>query len=407
MTHTVAVPRLFGDDFAQRPDDAYAVLRAAGPVAWAEIAPAVHALVVTSYPAALEVLNNPEVYRKDARFWAELNAGRIPADSPVLPLMAPRPALISTDGGYHARLREVMDSCLDRIDLPALGALTRRHALALVGGVAHRGNAELMSAFADPLPLLIFRDLLGVPDHLAADMVDACHGMITAGPESPQAGADLAACLAQTIHAKRRAPGRDVTTWMLAHPNRLTDEEIIHQLIVFIGAGTVPTSAWIASGLQLLLRGDPDAGELVAGTITVRRALEKVLWTRSPMANFSAHYAVQPTALAPAHVPILISHAATGTDPGLPDVGYGNRAHLAWSAGPHRCPAQPHAAVIAETAIETALDELWDLALVGEPAPNRQGPFHQCPAHLHVLFQPRRRDAQHAAAPATPSGGTA
>lgn len=411
MTHPAPLPRLFGDDFARHPDDAYAALRAAGPVSWAEIAPRVFALVVTSHSVALDVLKHPETFRKDAAHWDDLRNGHIPADSPVLPLMAPRPALISTDGDHHTRLRQVMDSCLRRIDLPALRDATRTHALSLLAAVVHHGHAELMSQYADTLPLLVFRDLLGIPDHLAARMVDACHGMITAGPESPQAGADLAGLLGQTTHAKRVAPGRDVTTWMLAHPNRLTDEEIIHQLIVFIGAGTVPTSAWIGSGLELLLRGDPYAGELVAGTITVRRAMEKVLWDRSPMANFSVHYAVQPTMLAGHEIltgaPILISHAATGTDPAVRHVGYGNRAHLAWSAGPHRCPAQPHAAVIAETAIETAIEHLWDLELAGEPAPNRPGPFHQCPDHLHVRFQPRQRDPEHTTAPAAAStGGT-
>ncbi|MGH3743147.1 MAG: hypothetical protein ACRDT1_17705, partial [Micromonosporaceae bacterium] len=122
----------------------------------------------------------------------------------------------------------------------------------------------------------------------------------------------------------------------------------------------------------------------------------------SPMANFSAHYARCPTRLAgveiPAGVPILISHAAVNQDPALPaDLGYDNRSHVAFSAGPHRCPADAEAAGAVLAAVETVLDQLWDISLV-DPAGvvNRPGPFHQCPAAMPAVFRPKT----------TPLGGT-
>jgi cytochrome P450 len=322
--------------------------------------------------------------------------------------MAYRPSLLYSDGEHHARLRRAMDDCLSRINLHDLRKVTRRHALRLVDGFAQAGEAELMDQYADTLPLLVFTDLLGCPPELTGRMVTACQGMINAGPQAQQAAADLAQCLAEIIAMKDSSPGHDCTSWMLAHPARLSHEEILHQLVVLVGAGTIPTSAWIASGLRLLLSDDDYAGDLTAGALTVRRAMEQVLWTHSPMANFSAHYAVRDTELRgvpiPHGVPILISHAATGTDPAIPPLGYDNRSHLAWSAGPHRCPADSQAAAIAQTAIETLLDRLWDLELDTTAVPtNRPGPFHQCPAALAARFRPQPADAQLAAASISPS----
>ncbi|WP_181958359.1 cytochrome P450 [Nonomuraea deserti] len=388
--------RLFGDDFATRAEDAYDALRAAGPVAWAEIADGVHALVVTSRRAAADLLKDTATYSKDSRMWAALQQGEVPADSPVLALMAFRPSLLYTDGDRHARLRHAMDDCLDRINLHELQEITRGHALGLISGFAHTGHADLMSQYADTLPLLVFTDLLGCPPQLTGRMVAGCQGMINAGPEAGKGAAELAQCLSEIIQMKSTRPGRDCTSWMLSHPAALTHEEILHQLVVLVGAGTIPTAAWIASGLRLLLTDDDYAGDLIGGAVTVRRAMDRVLWTRSPMANFSAHYARHATTLhgvpIPAGVPILISHAATGTDPALPSLGYDHRSHLAWSAGPHRCPADSQAAVIAQTGIETLLDQLWNLDLTDAEVPNRPGPFHTCPAALGIRFRPQPVD---------------
>lgn len=66
----------------------------------------------------------------------------------------------------------------------------------------------------------------------------------------------------------------------------------------------------------------------------------------------------------------------------------GNRAHLAWSIGPHTCPARSHAYLIAETAITYLLDALpeIDLAVPTVELKWRPGPFHRALAALPVLF---------------------
>lgn len=406
-TTQYTLPRLYGDDFAAQPEAAYETLRTAGPIAWAELAPHVRALVVTSHRAAIDLLNDTDTYSKDARRWHALTSGHIPPNSPVLAMMAWRPSLLYADGAEHARLRTTIDACMTRISPHRLTETTRNATLHLLAKVEPAGRADLLSDVADTVPLLVFADLLGCPPDLTGRLVDSLHGLIEADERAAQASADLAAMLTDLIDLKGRHPGENLTSWLLQHPANLSVDEIVNQLILVIGAGTVPTSAWIVHAMRLLLDGDAYAGSLTHGTLTVNRAMEKALWTASPMANFSIHYARHETVLhgvrIPPGVPILISHAAANHDPALPDgLDYSNRSHLSWSVGPHRCPATSQATVIVRTAIETLWDRLWDMEadLPADQIPNRHGPFHQCPASLPVAFAPKT--SQH-----TATGGAA
>nr|WP_024127603.1 cytochrome P450 [Streptomyces sp. F12]AHE40367.1 Cytochrome P450 [Streptomyces sp. F12] len=398
-------PMLHGAAFAARPLAVYDQLRSQGPVGWAEIAPNVHALVVTQHRAAITLLNDSRTYSKDSRRWAALADGQVPTDSPVLGMMAWRPSVLYTDGEEHARLRRAMDDCIARIDPHRLREITRRSALSLIGRVVGQGHADLMADFADVVPMLVFAELLGCPPEMTGRMVHACQDLISAGTEAARGAADFAGLLFELIQLRRARPGQDLTSWMITHDAELSDDEALHQLFCAVGAGIIPVAACTAWTLHLLLRDDEYAGSLSAGTLTVRRALEKALWQRPPMANFSVHFARHDTNLHGAHipggVPVLISHAAANTDPALPrDLGYDNRAHLAWSAGPHRCPAISQATTIVQSAVETILDQLWDMTLADDnPEPLlRHGPFHQCPQSMHVTFRPKSRDRRPATA---------
>jgi cytochrome P450 len=390
---------LHGAAFATQPQAVYDQLRTQGPAGWAEISPTVHALVVTQHRAAITLLNDTRTYSKDSRHWADLNNGHVPEDSPVLGMMAWRPSVLYTDGDEHARLRWAMDDCIARINPHRLREITQRSALTLIARLIGQGQADLMSDFADILPMLVFAELLGCPPEKTGRMVRACQDLISAGPEAAKGAADFAGILFELIQLRRAQPGQDLTSWMINHVAALTDEEATNQLFCAVGAGIIPVAACTAWTLHLLLRDDEYAGDLAAGTLTVRRALEKALWERAPMANFSVHYARYDTylhgAYVPAGVPILISHAAANTDPALPkDLGYDNRSHLAWSTGPHRCPAISQATTIVQTGVETVLDQLWDMELTSpdsEPV-LRHGPFHQCPQTMPVTFRPKSQD---------------
>jgi cytochrome P450 len=384
------MPRLFGDDFSERPHDAYAQLRAAGPVAWAEISEGVHALVVTGWTAARALLADPD-FSRDPAHWKAVADNRIPSELAYMVV----PGIQHAEGRLHERLRRALEECLAGLDVHGIRALAHRDSRVLIQRFAARGHADLMREYAEPIVALAFTELLGCPPGTADPMSSAVHALTSAEPDATLGWGDLVGILRDTVERKRKAPGTDLTSFLLAHPAGLSDEETVGQLASLIVLGVAPTAAWIGSTLHALLTEPAYASQLVGGAVTLRTAMNETLSVRCPVANSSVHYARRPKTVygveVPPGVPVLISHAATGLDPGRPGRGDAlDRSHLAWSAGVHRCPAPGLATSIAEAAIENAVDALWDLSAPISTVASKHGPFLHCPAHVGVFFSPEQ-----------------
>ncbi|MEU6732270.1 cytochrome P450 [Streptomyces physcomitrii] len=395
---------LYGEDFAAHPQEIYARLRAQGPVAAVELAPGVDADLVIAHDAALRVLQNPSLFARDARRWAALNEGRVPADSPVLGMMGYRPNAMFSDGAEHLRLRKAITESLARINTARLSRDVERVADYLIDQFSERGSADLLNDYAKLLPLLLFNQLFGCTGDIG-DRLTHYMSMLFDGQDVVRSNEELNACLMELVALKRRQPGEDMTSWLIQHPAGLRDEELKDQLVLLMGAGVEPERNLIGNALLLLLSEEAPAPGSRGGGLLVEDALDDVLWNHSPIANYGTHFPLQDVDLdgtvLPANSPVLISFAAANSDPSLTDARQtlSKGAHLAWGAGPHACPAKSPAQLIALTAIERILNALPDIALAA-PARElawRPGPFHRALVSLPVRFTPTA--ARRAAAP--------
>ncbi|WP_424639757.1 cytochrome P450 [Embleya sp. AB8] len=353
-------------------------------------------MLVTDHAAALRVLHSPELFAKDPRRWLALADGTIPADSPVVPMMMYRPNCLFTDGAEHLRLRQAVTDSLDRIDTYQLRRFVERSSDYLVDQWAGAGRVDLLNSYAKTLPLLVFSELFGSPPELGDRLVAGIAGIFDAVGDAEAANELLTGALVELVALKREQPGSDVTSWLMAHPSRLTDEEMIHQLVMLMSAGTEPQRNLIANGLRLILSDERFSVSLFGGGASVEDALDEVLWTEPPMANYAVHYPVRDVDLSGVTLrrgtPVVISFAAGNSDPALFANGRrpGNRSHLAWSAGPHACPAKDSAWLIATAAIEKLLNRLPDLELAVpvEELVWRPGPFNRALSALPARFTP-------------------
>jgi cytochrome P450 len=87
----------------------------------------------------------------------------------------------------------------------------------------------------------------------------------------------------------------------------------------------------------------------------------------------------------PAHQPVVVSIAGCNSDPEIAGGDRtGNRAHLAWGAGPHACPATALGYSIAQCAIDQLLDALpeLELAVPADELQWRPGPIQRALAAL-------------------------
>jgi cytochrome P450 len=352
--------QLYGPRFGSDPDGHYEHLRALGPSAPVDIAPDVQVELVTSYDAALYILQNPASFVRDSRRWNALNEGRVPEDSPALPMMGYRPNALFSDGAAHARLRQAVTDSLAGVNELQLVRRTQQSADYLISRFStdRLGQAELMADYAQPLPLLVFSDLFGCPPEIGDRVIVGISGIFDGTPDADQV---LGGALAELIALKRRRPGQDLTTRLMEHSAQLTDEEVLHQLVTLLSGGTAPLAAAIGTSSALILDEDWQPG------LPVEDAVTQVLWNYAPIANYAAHYPTHDVELGSrtlkANDPVLISFAAANTDPRLAEhrEQLSAKAHLAFGAGPHACPAKDAAFMIAVTAVESLLNRLPDV----------------------------------------------
>lgn len=385
---------LYGPDFAADPHGHYRRLRSQGPLARVRIAPDVDAMLVTDYHAAVDLLRDTDTFTKDPRAW---QAG-VPADSPILPVLGHRPTALFSDGDVHARYRGAINDTLALIEPHLLRAEVARVAQRLIAGFSAAGSGDLIAQYARRLPLHVFTAAFGVAPQDTERVVRGTAAMMDSAADATAAYDDLVGVVTGLVARRRAAPGRDLTSYLLAHPAHLDDDEAVRQITLIMSSGHDPMTNLIGNALLRMLSDGGYGGSLHGGAITAQEAVNDVLWRDPPLANMGAHFPRHDTEF---HgVPlragqlVLVSFAAANTQsppsPSESTVRSGDSAHLAWSTGPHRCPARQPALLMAMTAIEQLTSQLCDLELAVAPDALiwRPGPFHRAPAHLPVRFTP-------------------
>ncbi|MFJ6750426.1 cytochrome P450 [Streptomyces sp. NPDC091266] len=387
--------KLYGPEYAAEPERFFRHLRQFGALAPVEIAPDVTALLVTDYRAALDLLHDDTTWSKDSRAWMET----VPADSPVMPMLMWRPNVFYSDGPAHDRYRQVITDSFRLVEPHELRARVHHAADTLIQRFGAHGRVDLIAEYARLIPLLMFNNLFGLPDSYSEQLIAAIAGMLDGNSPEEAAAANAAyeSYIMELVGAKKAQRGADLTSWFMDHPNDLTDEELIHQIILTMGAGNEPLANLIGNALSRMLSDDRYYNTLSGGALTARDAINEVLWNDPPLLNYSAHFPVRDVFFHGTWVRagqlVMVSYAAANsqfdtTSQQGPSSGSGS--HLSWAAGPHACPVQRHALLIATTAIERLTAWLSDIELAVEHGQLkwRNGAFHRALVALPARFTP-------------------
>jgi cytochrome P450 len=143
---------------------------------------------------------------------------------------------------------------------PRIRALARRY----VDGFSERGSCDFIAEFAGKLPMDVVSEMLGVPesdrDELRAWSDAVLHreeGIEGLPPSAIQAAARLAAYYAKLVAERRRSPGTDLVSALLAAELdgvRLADRDVIGFLFLMIVAGNETTTKLLGNALYWLAR---------------------------------------------------------------------------------------------------------------------------------------------------------
>ncbi|MFI2241674.1 cytochrome P450 [Streptomyces chrestomyceticus] len=360
--------RLYGPEAERAPHELYERLRQEhGPVAPVLLPGEISAWLVLGHQENLEVLRNPLLFSADSRRWNV----RLAPDSPLLPITAYQPVIAFADGDEHARLRSAVTDSLARINRHGNRRYVVRYTDRLLHAFAAAGQADLVTDFAEKLPILVLSRQFGIPEQDALPLGEAVRDLVRPTETAVKSNQIVVETMEELIRRKKAVPGDDLTSWLLRHEAGLSDDEVLQHLRHALVAANENTANLVANTLRMVLTDRRFRGNLAGGQMTLPDALDQVMWDQPPLSLIPNRWATGDTVLGGQRINggdmVLLGLAAGNRDPAVrPDLStpvHGNRSHLAFGKGPHECPGMDIGRAIADTAIDTLLARLPDIQL--------------------------------------------
>jgi cytochrome P450 len=381
----------------------YDVLRGRwGVVAPVDLEPGVPAWLVMGHAEICEIARNEAQFSRDPRNWRWHYDGLLSERSALLGISPrePRSSSYHHDGEMRRRLREPLDDGLAALPERTVVAQVEEVSMRLIDDLGPSGEADLVRDWSKKVGFFAVTALFGF-DQRTADqmMIDAAHMMDHTG-EAAEARDRMGRNLIAHVRNRRAAGGTDLTSTFVRHKSFQGDREVADSMAVPLVAASEFLTAWIALTLRLLLTDKRFAARWTGGRIALDDALDEVLWREAPVANPPLpRYAMRDLELDGKQIrkgdALIMAVAAANQDP-LVHTGdtwdeVGNRAHLAWGVGPHRCPASRQARIIARVAINRLLTELeLELAVEDHDLAWVPSPWVRHPQALPVRFERAR-----------------
>lgn len=363
--------RLYGPD-AEDLEAVYEKLRAEhGAVAPALLHDDVPIWVVLGHTENMHMVRSPSQYTRDTRVWAPLQDGSVKPTHPLMPHVHWQPLCCHAEGEEHLRLRGAVTGAMSTIDHRGIRRHINRATQQLVNKFCQEGRAELVSQFAERLPMVVMCEILGMPEEYNDRLVE-CARDLPKGTETAIASNAYIMDVLLRLTARRRAePQDDFTSHLINHPARLTDEEVSQHLRLVLIIAYESTANLLANVLRVVLTDPRFRAQLNGGQMTVPQAVEQSLWDEPPFSAIIAYFAKQETELGGQRIAkgdgLLLGIAPGNVDPRVrPDTKanmQGNRSHLAFSGGPHECPGQDIGRAIADVGVDALLTRLPDVEL--------------------------------------------
>ena len=305
--------------------------------------------------------------------------------------------MLFRDPPDHTRLRRLVSKAFTPPRAEALAPRVEELVDELLEPAVRRGSIELLQELAYPLPARVICDLLGVPrgdDELVVRLAPALATGLDPSPmrtaeavaAADRAVVELTEYLDGLIESKRRAPGDDLLSALLAAEDdgdTLTHEELVGTVVLLLIAGHETTANLIGNGVLALLRHPAQLARLRNDPGLDRTAVEELLRYDSPV-QMTQRIALAPVELGDVTVPaghmVIACLGAANRDPAVferpdeLDVGRSPNPHVALSGGAHFCLGAPLARMEARIAVPAIVRRLPGLRLAGPP-PRRRPSF--------------------------------
>ncbi|MEU3602200.1 cytochrome P450 [Streptomyces sp. NPDC006798] len=382
-------PSLVIDPMVRDLDGETARLRETGPFVRIDLLGA-PAWTVTEHAVARRLLTDARLV-KDINRWRLWQSGEIDRRWPLVGMIDTGRSMFSVDGAEHRRLRAKTAQAITarRVESmrPVVEGITAELLAALPGHAGPDGRVDLKTYFAQPLPMSVVCNLMGVPDESIPRQMrlwKAFFSLLTPQDERLAAVAELTEIFTELVAEKAQAPGDDLTSALILADEGgepLTQLEVMGNLKDMIGAGHETTVGLVLNAVRALLT-HPDQLELVrSGEVSWETVVEEVLRWDPPTTHLLMRFATEDIEVDGVDgvdgfviergEGVVISYRAIGRDRdrhgGDADSFDIRRAtpirHMTFGHGPHMCPGAALSRLEANIALPALFARYPDLRL--------------------------------------------
>ncbi|MFI6278380.1 cytochrome P450 [Streptomyces sp. NPDC050988] len=288
----------------------------------------------------------------------------------------------------HTRIRRLVSKAFTPRTVERLRPYVDGLASELVGGLVEAGGGDLLTVVAEPLPVAVIAEMLGIPESERAQLrpwsADIC-GMYELSPseetaeKAVRASVEFTEFLRELIAVRRKEPGDDLVSGLIAaydEGDRLSEQEMISTCVLLLNAGHEATVNATVNGWWALFRNPGQLAALRADRGLVGTAVEELMRYDTPLQLFERwvldEIEVDGTVIPRgSEVALLFGSAnhdpAVFAEPEALDLARPENPHISFSAGIHYCIGAPLARLELAASMGALLDQAPSLRLAAEP----------------------------------------
>jgi hypothetical protein len=384
MTQVTADPslslyQLLDPEVLANPYPLFKRLREADPVHWDSF---LHAWVVTRYEDVINVMLKCSADRTPTPQQLEA-LGMVTELQPIARVMVKQ--MLFMDAPDHTRLRALCAIAFTPGRVAALKQHIQEIADELIDRVLDAGRMDVIADFANPLPAIVTAELFGVPveDHQDlkdwstdfAEMLGNFQHNTDRVRRALRATENMIAYFQRAMREQEKNPRSGLVTSLMkaeVDGSRLTEEEVVANLIVTMVGGQETTTNLIGNGLVSLLKNRDQIELLKSDSSILPSAIEELLRYESP-SQHTARLAPEDMMLGQKKIlkrqAVIAVFAAANRDPErFPDpdkldLRRADNRHVAFAWGAHYCFGAPLARMEGQIAFETMLRRLPNIQL--------------------------------------------
>jgi cytochrome P450 len=300
-----------------------------------------------------------------------------------------RNGILDMEPPQHTRVRRLVSKAFTPRMVESLRPRIERITRGLVDEVRGGGEFDLLAEIAEPLPVTVIAEMLGVPEsdrHLLRPWSAEICGMYELNPSheagviASRACVEFSAYLRGLLEERRRRPGEDLVSALaqvVDDGDTLSVDELVGTCVLLLNAGHEATVNVTGNGWWSLFRNPAQLARLRADHALVPSAIEELMRFDTPLQMFE-RWVLEDFELHGVRVPkgaelgLLFGSANHDPEifdrPGELDLGRDPNPHASFGAGIHFCLGAPLARVELETSFRTVLERLPGLELAEEPA---------------------------------------